>query len=359
MTCGHCVAAVTEELGPLRRRDATCRSSSSPVARPTVTVTSDGAAGARRASRPRSTRRATTGSRPAEHRRRMRTVELDISGMTCASCAARIEKKLNRLDGVTATVNYATETRDASRATAGVGDRRARAASSRPTGYTRRAAARGRAGTHEPERGRRARAAAPAARRVGGARRAGDAALDGAGAARSAAGSGWPRAGHPGRDLGRLAVPPAPPGQRPARRRDDGHPGQRSASCAAYLVGRSGWWHRRRTSYLEVAARRHRRSCSPAATPRPGPAPLGRRAARPARPRCQGRRRCCARRRVEVRVPVDELAVGDRFVVRPGEKVATDGVVVDGAVGGRRLDADRRAGAGRGRAGRRASSAPR
>ncbi|RXZ44335.1 heavy-metal-associated domain-containing protein, partial [Agromyces binzhouensis] len=29
--------------------------------------------------------------------------------MTCASCAMRIEKKLNRLDGVTATVNYATE----------------------------------------------------------------------------------------------------------------------------------------------------------------------------------------------------------------------------------------------------------
>src|SRR3954451_2130717 len=29
--------------------------------------------------------------------------------MTCASCAARVEKKLNRLDGVTATVNYATE----------------------------------------------------------------------------------------------------------------------------------------------------------------------------------------------------------------------------------------------------------
>ncbi|MFE0704382.1 heavy metal translocating P-type ATPase [Streptomyces sp. NPDC058872] len=35
--------------------------------------------------------------------------ELTIGGMTCASCAARIEKKLNRLDGVTATVNYATE----------------------------------------------------------------------------------------------------------------------------------------------------------------------------------------------------------------------------------------------------------
>ncbi|WP_052173041.1 cation-translocating P-type ATPase [Nocardia sp. BMG111209] len=36
-------------------------------------------------------------------------IELDIGGMTCASCAARIEKKLNRIEGVTATVNYATE----------------------------------------------------------------------------------------------------------------------------------------------------------------------------------------------------------------------------------------------------------
>ncbi|MFJ9146789.1 heavy metal translocating P-type ATPase [Streptomyces sp. NPDC102270] len=36
-------------------------------------------------------------------------VELAIGGMTCASCAARVEKKLNRMDGVTATVNYATE----------------------------------------------------------------------------------------------------------------------------------------------------------------------------------------------------------------------------------------------------------
>ncbi|MCX4914827.1 cation-translocating P-type ATPase [Streptomyces sp. NBC_00687] len=36
-------------------------------------------------------------------------VELSIGGMTCASCAARVEKKLNRMDGVTATVNYATE----------------------------------------------------------------------------------------------------------------------------------------------------------------------------------------------------------------------------------------------------------
>jgi len=36
-------------------------------------------------------------------------VELEIEGMTCASCAARIEKRLNKIDGVEATVNYATE----------------------------------------------------------------------------------------------------------------------------------------------------------------------------------------------------------------------------------------------------------
>src|SRR3712207_9121127 len=36
-------------------------------------------------------------------------IELSIGGMTCASCAARIEKKLNRMDGVSARVNYATE----------------------------------------------------------------------------------------------------------------------------------------------------------------------------------------------------------------------------------------------------------
>ena len=36
-------------------------------------------------------------------------IELSIGGMTCASCAARIEKKLNKLDGVDASVNYATE----------------------------------------------------------------------------------------------------------------------------------------------------------------------------------------------------------------------------------------------------------
>jgi Cu+-exporting ATPase len=36
-------------------------------------------------------------------------IDLDVTGMTCAACAARIERKLNKLDGVHASVNYATE----------------------------------------------------------------------------------------------------------------------------------------------------------------------------------------------------------------------------------------------------------
>ena len=51
--------------------------------------------------------RTVTGESPASP---VRGTELAIGGMTCASCAARIEKKLNKLDGVTATVNFATET---------------------------------------------------------------------------------------------------------------------------------------------------------------------------------------------------------------------------------------------------------
>ncbi len=46
----------------------------------------------------------TTGSTTAEHK-----IELEIAGMTCASCAMRVERQLNGLDGIDATVNYATE----------------------------------------------------------------------------------------------------------------------------------------------------------------------------------------------------------------------------------------------------------
>jgi len=49
------------------------------------------------------------------------SVELTIDGMTCASCAARIEKKLNKLEGVSASVNYATETARVSVTDASIG----------------------------------------------------------------------------------------------------------------------------------------------------------------------------------------------------------------------------------------------
>ena len=51
-----------------------------------------------------------------------RALDLQLTGMTCAACAARIEKVLNRADGVHAAVNFATETAhvefDAAKATA-------------------------------------------------------------------------------------------------------------------------------------------------------------------------------------------------------------------------------------------------
>ena len=52
---------------------------------------------------------ATTGAPDLIDATDLRRVELEIEGMTCASCAARIEKKLGRMDGVQASVNYATE----------------------------------------------------------------------------------------------------------------------------------------------------------------------------------------------------------------------------------------------------------
>lgn len=48
-------------------------------------------------------------STDTEHRSDLVEFDLDIGGMTCSSCANRIERKLNKMDGVNASVNYATE----------------------------------------------------------------------------------------------------------------------------------------------------------------------------------------------------------------------------------------------------------
>ncbi len=88
MTCGHCVQAVTDEITALDGVEKVDVELSSGA----VTVVSAEAL--------------TTGRRRRCRRRgRLRpcpmseSVELTIGGMTCASCAARIEKKLNKLDG--------------------------------------------------------------------------------------------------------------------------------------------------------------------------------------------------------------------------------------------------------------------
>ena len=113
MSCAHCEQAVSTEVEAVAGVASVAvdlgRSGSS-YAAPSWTT---------RRFAPRSTRPATKppdgGDRPE--------VRLDLEGMTCASCAARIEKKLNRLDGVEATVNFATEQATVHAGRAGAVDR--------------------------------------------------------------------------------------------------------------------------------------------------------------------------------------------------------------------------------------------
>ena len=90
-----------------------------------------------------------------------RTSSCPIDGMTCASCANRIERRLNRLDGVSATVNYATERASVDFDPAAVEPRRARRRrrGRRATGATLPGAAAG-GGAEPAEHGPRGVAAA-------------------------------------------------------------------------------------------------------------------------------------------------------------------------------------------------------
>ena len=145
----------------------------------------------------------------------------------------------------------------------------------------------------------------------------------------------------------RLAVPPRRRGQRAPRRQHHGHPGLARHRGRLALVGGRG--RARRGPPLprvggrrdDVPARRPLRRGAEQAAGR-------RRAAVPAWSSARSRSACCGDG-VERLVPVEQLAVGDRFVVRPGEKVATDGVVETGASAVDAVAAHRRARAGRGR----------
>ena len=260
--------------------------------------------------------------------------ELSIEGMTCASCAARIEKKLNRLDGVTASVNYAT----------------ARAHVEHPDSVAvaeliDTVTAIGYAAATEPAQRRElpvpARLVTSAALTVP-----------------VLVLSMVPAAQFPGWQwvVLLLASPVVLWGALPFHRAAWTNLRHGAATMdtlisvgvlAAYVwslwalvFGDAGEIGMRMTFsftatagdeiYLEVAAAVTVFLLAGRYVGGPGQAALGRSAARAARTRREGRRRAARRRRA---AGADRFARGRRpFVVRPGEKIATDGVVVDGRV---------------------------
>ena len=218
--------------------------------------------------------------------------------MTCASCANRIERKLNKLDGVTATVNYATE--KASVQPPAGGRRRATccAPSSRPATPPRRRG-RPRAGPTVPRHGRRAPHRGPR-RRVLVVRRphpAGDVLAMAPGGRRTGRGLVAARTRPPRSCCGPACRSTAPPWSTPPRRLHHGHAGLARHAGGVPLVGRRARRRRPRPMSLLLRDRGGRHDLPPRRAVRrgAGQAPGRGRAARAARARRQGRRRAARR----------------------------------------------------------------
>ncbi|BBZ29813.1 copper-translocating P-type ATPase [Mycolicibacterium madagascariense] len=253
----------------------------------------------------------------------MSTVTLDLDGMTCASCAARIEKRLNRIDGVHATVNFATEQASVDCPDGVTADQLVAAVEA--TGY----AATVQTPAHEsrPE---------PTDRYL---RRLVTSVVLGVPVLALSMVPAWQFTGWQWLALA-LTTPVVAWGAWPFHRAAVANLRHGAATMdtlvsvgvlaaylfSAYRVIAGGSAHE---LYLEVAAvvttfilagryfeaRAKRRSG----------------AALRALLDLGAKDVAVVRDGVEVRIPIAELAVGDVFVVRPGEKIATDGVVVAGA----------------------------
>ena len=260
--------------------------------------------------------------RPAALLEEAERVRLEIGGMTCASCAARVERKLNRLDGVTASVNYATEEAAVSFDPALV-DLAGLIEAVEATGYTA-ALPHAHEGDDDPTRPLRRRltvavvlsvplvvlAMVPPTRFGG---------WEWAAFALSApvilwAGLGFHRAaltnarhGAATMDtlisLGTLAAFVWSAVVLVGGLAADTYFEVGAVITALILLGR----------YFEAGARRRSGAAIRALLE------LGAKSAR------------VLRNGEEIEIPIAELAVGDLFVVRPGEKIATDGVVEEGA----------------------------